>query len=377
MKDRKVAIVHDWLNTKFGGAENVLVELAQLFPDAPIYTLLYNPEVCGAAIDRQRIRPSLLQRAPHWLRQRPRYLLPLIPMAIEQFDLSDYDVVISSSSAWAKGVITRPETLHICYCHTPMRFVWDYWPAYLDEQRVGPIRRIVIRLLTSRLRLWDYYSAARVDHWVANSHTVAARIRKYYHQAVDAVIYPGADTAQFHPAAHSTKTDNANAYYLTLCSLTPYKKVDLAIAACNRLGQRLIVAGDGADRARLERLAGPTIEFAGRVDGSRRADLLAGATALVLPNEEDFGITPIEAMASGTPVIAYNRGGFTETVVDGKTGVLFEPQSVEALTTALKNFKREHYRTADLTAQAAQFTTGEFRRRFMAYVEKVCRERFR
>ena len=364
----RVAIVHDWLNTKFGGAENVAAELAALFPDAPVYTLLYDRELVGARIHPGRVRPSFLQKLPRWLQQRSRYLLPLIPVAIEQFDLSRYDVVISSSSAFAKGVITRPETLHICYCHTPMRFVWDYWPGYIEEQHVGPLRRGSIHLLTSRLRLWDYYSAARVDKWVANSHTTAQRIKKYYHQEADAVIYPGADTSQFAPA---TKPGN---YFVTLSSLTPYKKVDVAIAACNRLEQRLIVVGDGADRQRLERLAGPTIEFAGRVSDAERAHLLGGAQALLFANEEDFGIAPIEAMASGTPVIAYDKGGLTETVVPGKTGVLFQPQTVEALMAAIQRFKRSDFTAADLTHQAAQFTTAAFGKHIKAYVEKAYRE---
>ncbi|HUC86697.1 MAG TPA: glycosyltransferase, partial [Candidatus Saccharimonadales bacterium] len=305
----KVAIVHDWLNTKFGGAENVLVELAELFPEAPIYTILYDPATAGAAIAPGRIHPSRLQHLPAFLRQRPRYLLPFIPRSIERFDLSGYDVVISSSSAWVKGVITGPQTLNICYCYSPMRFAWDYWPRYVQEQQVGPLRRAAIHVLTSRLRVWDYFSAARVDRWVAISHHVASRIHKYYRQPMKAisVIYPGADIAAFKPQP-TEKED----YFLVLSSLAPYKKIDLAIAACNRLGKRLIVAGDGADRGRLERLAGDTIEFTGRVSDSRRAELLARATAFIFPGEEDFGIAPVEAMASGTPVIAYNRGGLTE-----------------------------------------------------------------
>ena len=364
----KVALVHDWLNTKFGGGENVLVELAAMFPDAPIYTLLYDREVCGDAIDPERVRPSVLQRSPKFLQRRPRYLLPLIPMAIEQFDLSEYDLVISTSSAWAKGVITQPETLHVCYCFAPMRFVWDYWPAYVEEQRVGWLRRAAIYVLTSRLRLWDYYSAARVDRWVPISHCVAKRIQKYYRQPTAPVIYPGADLAAFAPSA--THSD----YFVTLASLTPYKKIDLAIAACNRLGKRLVVIGDGTDRARLQKLAGPTIEFAGRVDSTRRAQLVAQAQALIFPNEEDFGIAPIEAMASGTPVIGYGRGGLTETVVPGTTGVLFEEPTVESLAVAITAFRREDYATADLTAQATKFSNQVFRQKFQDYIEKADHE---
>lgn len=367
----KVAIVHDWLNTKFGGAEQVLIELAAMYPEAPIYTLLYNSETFGGAIDPTRVRTSRLQRLPKFLHARSRYLLPLIPVAIEQFDLTGYDVVISSSAAWAKGVITRPETLHICYCHTPMRFVWDYWPRYLDEQHVGPLRQAAIHRMTSRLRMWDYYSAERVDRWVANSQTTARRIRKYYRQEVGAVIYPGADTGGFTPAA---KPAEAGRYFLTLGSLTPYKKIDLAIAACNRTGLNLVVAGDGPDRARLERLAGPTIRFAGRVEDPERNGLLAAADALIFPNEEDFGIVPIEAMASGTPVIAYGAGGLTETVVPGETGVFFAEQTVDCLAKALHDFNPAHFSSVALQRRAAKFSTQQFRQQFGAYVEQAYKE---
>jgi len=364
----KVALVHDWLNTKFGGAEHVLVELARLFPEAPIYTLLYNPEVCGHALEPARIRPSVLQRAPGWLQRRPRYLLPLIPMAVEQFDLGGYDLVISSSSAWSKGVITRPETLHVCYCYSPMRFVWDYWPAYLDEQRVGPLRRGGIRLLTSRLRLWDYYSAARVDRWVAISHTVANRIHKYYHQEAR-VIYPGAELDRFQPSDRpKTAATNPEPYFITLSNLTPYKRIDLAIAACNQLGRRLVVIGEGSDRRRLERLAGPTIEFAGR------SRLLAGAEAMIFPNEEDFGIAPVEAMASGTPVIAYGAGGVSETVIAGSTGMFFNQPTVGSLVEALDRFRASDYRTTDLTARSRQFSAERFRHQLQAFIEKAYHE---
>jgi glycosyltransferase involved in cell wall biosynthesis len=363
----KVALVHDWLNTKFGGAEKVLTELAGMYPEAPIYTLLYNQQD-NPAIAADRVRTSSLQRWPAWLQRRSRYLLPLIPQAIEQFDFSEYDVVISSSTAFAKGIITKPETLHICYCHTPMRFVWDYWPAYVAEQQVGPVRRAAIHRLTSRLRLWDYYSAARVDRWVANSETTATRIRKYYHQEPDTVIYPGADLGQFSPArSHGD-------YFVTLCVLAPYKKIDLAIAACNQTGQQLVVIGDGADRARLEALAGPTIRFAGRVSDAERRQLLADAQALIFPNEEDFGIVPVEAMASGTPVIAYGRGGLTETVVPDVTGLFFDEQTPAALAAVLQDFRRERFSTTDLTQRAADFSTEVFRKRFRAYVEKAYRE---
>jgi glycosyltransferase involved in cell wall biosynthesis len=366
----KVAIVCDWLNVKAGGGEAMVFELTKLYPEAPIYTLLHNPETTAGRLDPDRVRTSWLQRLPRWLQRRPRYLLPLIPSAIEQFDLSGYDVVISASSGWSKGVITRPETLHICYCYSPMRFVWDYWPRYINEQRVGRFRRAAIHVLTSRLRLWDYYSAARVGRWVAISQTVADRLSKYYHQSNVDIVYPGAELSQFQPLAPNAKQD----YLLALASLTPYKRIDLAIEACNKLGRRLIVAGDGADRARLEQIAGPTIEFVGRVSDERKAKLMAEAQALLFPNEEDFGIVPIEAMASGTPVIAYNKGGATETVVDGKTGWLFDEPTADSLATAIKAAHPAKLHLKDLTNQAERFGLDRWRRDFPKFVTKAATE---
>ena len=364
----KVALVHDWLNTKLGGGESVLIELAAIYPDAPIYTLLYNQAIIGDAIEPSRVRPSMLQRLPGFIRKHPRYLLPLLPTAIEQFDFSAYDVIISSSSAFAKGIITRPETLHICYCHSPMRFVWDYWPRYLAELKVGPLRQAAIRRSTSRIRLWDFYSAARVDKWIANSETTANRIRKYYRTEPDAVIFPGANLATLKP---SPKTSN---YMVTLSSLTPYKKIDLAIAACNQTSTKLIVIGDGPDRSRLEHLAGPTIQFVGRVNDDERNRLLAEASALIFPNEEDFGIAPIEAMACGTPVIAYAKGGLTETLKEGESGVFFNEPTPESLANALRSFKPSDFSTDVLVRQAKHFNRTAFREAMQRFVEKSYRE---
>jgi glycosyltransferase involved in cell wall biosynthesis len=362
----KVAIVHDWLNTKFGGAENLVVELAKLYPEAPIFTLLYDHEVVGDRIAPERIRSSRLQNYPGWLKRRSRYLLPFIPKAIEAFDLNDYDVVISSSGAFTKNIVTIPSTLHICYCNSPMRFVWDYWPRYVKEQGVGPLRKLAIYVLTSRLRLWDYYGAANVDRWIANSHNVAKRIKKYYRVDVDKVIYPGAEVSDFTPVAKHLKQD----YFVTLSSLTPYKKVDMAIAACNRLGKRLIVIGDGPDRARLEKIAGPSVKFAGRLKRSDMAKIVAEAQALIFPNEEDFGIAPVEAMAAGTPVIAYNRGGLTETVLPIKTGIFFDSPTVDALAQVIQRFDEYTFNPNDLVSQANKFDMDKFRHQITTFVEE-------
>ncbi len=362
----KVALVHDWLNTKVGGGELVLVELAALFPDADIYTLLFNEQNYADKIDPSRVHASFLQNFPSFLRNRSRYFLPLAPKAIESFDFTGYDVVISSSSAFARGIKVPKGVIHICYCFSPMRFVWDYWPRYLDEQNVGWLTRQAITAMVGRLRKWDLSTVPRVTKWVAISELVQARIKKYYGQD-SIIIYPPARLGDL--KVQSEKSD----YYVTLASLTPYKRIDLAIEACNLLQRPLKVMGDGADAARLKAMAGPTITFEGRVSDERKAELLANAKALLFPNEEDFGIAPIEAMASGTPVIAYNKGGLKETVIDGKTGIFFDSQTPQALAAAIEHLDSisDSFKTDDLTAQAAKFSAETWRKEFKEMVEQT------
>lgn len=359
----KVALVHDWLNSRVGGSEKVLIELSKLYPEAPIYTLLFRPEYYEGLIEPSRVRTSRLNRLPNFLTARPRYLLGQIPAAIESFDLSGYDVVISSSNAFSKGVITRPETLHVSYCYSPMRFAWDYWPRYLDEQNIGPLRRFAATKVMSRVRLWDYYSSKRVDHWIAISQTVADRIQKYYGAEAE-VIYPPVATTEFTPT--KAKDD----YYLTLATLTPYKKLDQAIAAANKTNRRLVVIGDGFDRRRLESLAGPTVSFVGRVTSAEKARLLSGARGLIHPGEEDFGIAPVEAMASGTPVVALGRGGITETITK-ETGVLYNQPTPEALIEALDRLEQKHWDTEALVRQAAKFDQKIFDKTFTTHIAKL------
>ena len=359
----KVALVHDWLNTRVGGSEKVLIELANLSPDAPIYTLLHRPQFYRGQIDPKRVRTSWLQHLPRFLTDRPRYLLPLIPTAIEQFDFSDYDIVISSSNAFSKGIITNPHTLHICYCHTPMRFAWDYWPRYLDDQNVGRIKRFWASRMISRLRLWDYYSAQRVDAWVANSQHVAGRINKFY--GADAqVINPPVQTDLF------TSSSQHSDYYITLGTLTPYKKVDAAIAACNQLKRKLIVIGEGFERAKLEAMAGPTISFVGRVSDNEKAKLLSGAKGLLVPQEEDFGIAMVEALASGTPVIAYGVGGASEIVSNGM-GALYDDDSVDGLVAAIKKAESQKFDPAKLHQHSLTFSQQNFAKNITTTVETL------
>jgi len=362
----KLALAHDWLDRPIGGAERVLLEMASLYGQAPVHTLLHDAGHYGDRLDSARVRTSWLQSLPAVARRHPRYLLPLIPTAVEQFDLSAFDVVLSSSSAFMKNLVTTPHTLHVCYCHSPMRFVWDYWPAYLDEQRVGPLRRAAIRVLASRLRVWDVAGATRVDVWLANSQTTARRLRKYY-GVTARVLYPGIDAGAFHPLAPGLKSDE----YLCLATLTPYKKLDLAITAFNTSRRRLVIAGEGPDRARLERLAGPTVRFTGHLGDAARADLLAHSRALVFPSEEDFGIAPLEAMASGTPVVAFGRGGLRESVVAGRTGVFFTEQTPEALNAAVGELEGMELSCEALVARARQFDITAFRRDLATLVDRA------
>ncbi|HET9051336.1 MAG TPA: glycosyltransferase [Candidatus Dormibacteraeota bacterium] len=364
----RLAIAHDWLDRPVGGAERVALEMAAMWPDAPVYTLLWDRALYGAAIDPGRVRTSWLQSLPEALRRRPRYLLPLIPTAVEQWDLSAYDAVLTSSCAFVKNIVTTPRTLHVCYCHSPMRFVWDYWPRYLDEQRVGPLRGAAVRVLASGMRVWDHSGASRVDVWLANSATTARRLRKYY--GVDSrVLHPGVDVASLRPTDPRAKSDE----WLCLATLTPYKRIDVAIAAFNATRRRLVVAGDGPERGRLESLAGPTIRFTGHVGDAERAALLSSARGLVFPSEEDFGIAPVEAMGSGTPVVALAAGGLRETVVDGVTGVFFAEQTPAALNTAVERLEglRGGLVLDDLVDRAAQFSVERFRRELRGAVEQA------
>lgn len=359
----KVALAHDWLGTKRGGAEQVLSVLAAMFPEAPIYTLIYDEGLFGAEFPRQRVVTSSLQSKPGWLKSRSRYLLPFIPTAVEGLDFRGYDLVISSSGAWMKNIITPTQTRHLCYCHSPMRFVWDYWPAYLQEQRKGPLTSFAIRALTSYLRLWDAEGASRVDRYLANSETTRARIEKFY-GADSRVVYPPVNLSDLRP--QKQKGD----FLLSVGSLTPYKKFDLAIEAAGRMKRRLVIAGDGPDRARLEAPAGSTVEFIGYAPREKLALLYATAQALIHPQVEDFGITVVEALASGTPVVAYRGGGATETLTE-ETGIFFDEQTPESLTVALKKLEKQEFDPKVLRARSSRFDRASFEAAIREEVEQL------
>lgn len=350
----RVAITHDWL-VSFGGAERVLAELLRVFPGAPIYTTVYRPAALPEAVRAWDVRPSFLQRVPGATRFH-RALLPLVPLAVEEYDLSAYDLVVATSSAFAKGVITPPGTRVVCYCHTPPRYLWDQY----HEQTRGMRGKALASVAAHWLRVWDRAAADRVDDFVANSATTEARIRRYYRRD-STVVYPPVDTTRLTPSGRP-----AEDFLLVVSRLVPYKRVDLAVRAAARVRRRLVVVGDGPERARLERLArdcGARAEFLGWRDDGEVADLYARARAFVFPGYDDFGIAPVEAQASGRPVVAFARGGATETVRQGETGVLFDAQEVEPLAAALADAWDTPFDPAACRANALRFDAAVFRAR--------------
>jgi glycosyltransferase involved in cell wall biosynthesis len=347
----RVAISHEWLTIP-GGSEKVVLQLLELFPDADIYTSVYNPEPWPPAIRPDRVHPSFLNRLPGATRFYPR-LLPLMNTAFESFDLDGYDLVISSNHACAKNVITAPGTLHVCYCHTPMRYAWD--PGFFAGEQLGRAERAVLPFLLSRLRRQDLIASARPDVYVANSRHVAARIQKYYRRDSH-VIHPPVDVEPF---LSSARRDDG--YYLFLGRLVPYKRADLAVAACARLDRPLKVVGGGRGEGGLLEEAGTRTEFLGQVDDNALVSLLAGARALLFPGEEDFGIVPVEALAAGVPVIAYGRGGARDSVEDGVTGVLYDDPDVRGLCGAIERFETISFDESELRRRAASFAPERFR----------------
>jgi len=346
------------------GSERVLVHLYALFPEAPIYTSVYAPAQMPPVFRQMDIRPSFLQRWPGAKRHWRRYLL-LMPLAFESFDLSGYEVVISNSHACAKGVLTRPETCHICYCYTPMRYVWDFYPTYLRSEEIGKAVRQVLPLVLHYLRLWDYCAAQRPDVLVAISRHVQRRIKKHYRREAR-VIYPPVEVSSFWPAEPVERED----YFLVVSRFVGYKRVDLALEAFNRLRLPLRVVGYGPEERQLRRLAGETVEFLGWQPDETVRDLYRRARALIFPGEEDFGLTPVEAMAAGTPVIAYARGGACETVVEGVTGLFFREQTPEALMEAVERFSQCEFDPSTLHRHALKFDRTVFQEAMQQLVQQ-------
>ena len=354
----KVAIVHYWLVGMRGG-EKVLECLCELYPEADIFSLVVDRDKLSPILLRHKITTSFLQKigGRHFYQK----MLPLMPQALESFDLSGYDLILSSEAGPAKGIIPPPDAVHICYCHSPMRYIWDLYPQYY--QKSGWLARLAMRLTSSWLRAWDVTTAARVDHFIANSAFVARRIEKFYRREA-AVIHPPVDVSRFAPA------EAPDDYYLCAGQITPYKRIDIAIEACTRMNKRLIIIGSGASHE-MKRLAGPTITFLDKVDDEAMARYFRNCRALLFPGVEDFGIVPLEVMASGRPVLAYRRGGAVETVVENLTGMFFNEQTAESLIDVIHRFEAEFetFDPATIHRHAQGWRRDIFKTRLHAYIE--------
>jgi glycosyltransferase involved in cell wall biosynthesis len=363
----KIAITHDHL-FQFGGAERTLVALTQAFPQADVYTLVQDPAIRN--LGGLKAKTTFLQRLPGSLRHFKWYL-PLMPLAWESLDMSAYDVVISSASAFAKGIVPGSNATHICYCHTPTRYLWSDTHSYVDELPTSRVVKLVLPFILKSLREWDYLAAQRVDQFLANSKFVGQRISRYYGRDSQ-VVYPPVDVTSIHPA---TRTPESGAYYVVVSRLRPYKRVDAVVRAFNQLGLPLVIVGDGEQRHELQVLAKHNIRFMGEVDDAERNRILAGAAAFIHPQVEDFGITAVEAMAAGRPVLALNQGGALETVAPEISGDFFDEQSWEALAHAVLKFRPNDYDPIAIRQHAEQFSTERFIREMMEYVAKVVKEK--
>ncbi len=356
----RVAFVHDWLDTYRGG-ERVLETMLELFPDAPIYTLFYEPKGMPKAITARSVftPPGIA-----WLRPVRKLLLPILPALMESFDLRPFDLIISTSSAVAKGAIPGPQARHLCYMHSPMRYIWDQNEEYFRTMRKIPLINIAFQIMAAKMRQWDVASLPRVDMFVANSHFVRQRIKRFY--GVEArVIHPPVHTSRF------TATSAKENFYLVAGAFVPYKRFDLAIEACEMVGKRLVVAGSGPELKRLKENAGKKIEFVINPSNEEMASLMARAKGLLFPGVEDFGLIPIEAMASGTPVIALKKGGALDYISPGVTGLFFEEPTADSLAEAISRFEDLQFKVDDLTGAAQKFDKQVFLKHFVEVLQQV------
>lgn len=360
---RRVAIVHDWL-TGMRGGEKALEAIRALVPEADLLTLLHVRGTVSAALEAARPRRSFVQFLPSVARHYRRYI-PLFPMAVEQFDLDDYDLVISTSHCAVKSVVPTGRARHLCYCFTPMRYAWDQFGAYFGPDRVGRLRSRLYGLLFRRLARWDSSTAGRVSRYVAISQHVAARIRRYYNREA-AVVYPPVDTRFFSPNGTAP-----GSYFLMVSALVPYKRVDLAIEACRLAGVPLHIIGDGPERERLESLGGHEVRFLGSCADEEVRNQMRGAQGLLLPGEEDFGIAPVEALACGRPVVGLARGGATETVEHTATGILVEELSADAFAEGISEVMCRSFDPAYLHQQSLRFSYDQFHHDMRARIEET------
>ncbi|WP_158989234.1 glycosyltransferase family 4 protein [Mucilaginibacter sp. L196] len=362
----KIALIHDWL-TVIGGAEKVFKEIASLYPDADIYTLVAREETIKSLnLSRHKVTTSFIQNLP-FSEKRYRSYLPLFSLAIEQFDLSGYDLVISSSHAVAKGVLTNSNQIHICYCHTPVRYAWDLYHQYLNEAGLNKgIKGFIVKYFLHRLRQWDIISTNRVDYFIANSQYISNRIKKIYGRE-SKVIYPNVAVEDFIP------TEIKKDYYVTCSRFVPYKKIDLIVSAFAKMpDKKLYIIGDGPDLKKISKLAKSNTVILGYLPFNELKQYLAEAKAFVFAAEEDFGILPVEAQACGTPVIAYKKGGALESILENKTGVFFNKQSAESIISAINTFERTNtlFDYNEIAEHASCFSTDRFKNEFSAFVDE-------
>lgn len=348
----KTALVHDWLNGMRGG-EKVLEQMCLMYPEARIHTLIYEPDRVAESIRRMPVESSFIQRLP-MAHDKYRWYLPLFPSAVRRFDLAGFDLVLSSSHCVALGARADRGAVHVCYCHTPMRYAYEGFDDYFPIERFNPVIRGILRLNMARLRRWDRHASRRVDAFVANSLCVAERIRRHYGRDAR-VVHPPVDTDFYSPAGVK------EGFLLVVSALVPYKRLDIAVEAATKAGEKLVVIGDGPEKKRLQEIAGPSVSFLGWVDQETVRDHYRRARAFLFPGEEDFGITPLEAAACGTPVVAYARGGALETVVEGITGVFFREQSADSLVAALKRVNETRWEQGAMRKRALQFSPEKFR----------------
>jgi len=357
----KIALVHDYL-VQYGGAERVLEAFTEIFPKAPIYTMVYDRKLMGKAFSDKKISTSFLQKIP--LVGSHHRLFPLLmPMAIEQFDLSKYDVVLSDSNSYAKGAITMPHTLHITYCHTPMRYAWDDCHKYLREFKYSDLTKKFVPFAMNYIRMWDRISADRPDRYIANSKFVASRIKKYYNKNA-LVINPPVSAEKFYISK------NTEDYYLMTGRALPYKRFDIVVKAFNELKLPLKIIGKGPEMNKLKKYANSNIEFLGYLNDEETSNYYSKCKAFIFPPEEDFGITPLEAMASGRPVIAFRGGGALETVVENKTGLFFNEQTPQSIINIIKDFDSHKFNPEEIRNHALEFDRELFKKKIKKFVEE-------
>lgn len=359
----RIALVHDWLN-QIGGAEDVLETLVEMYPGAPIYTSMYAPDMMPPGYRAWDIRVTWMNRLPGVHRHHQVYL-PLYPLAFQGLSLAGYKVILSNKSGFCHGVRVPPGAVHICYCLTPTRYVWNL-RDYIEREQLPAAAHTILPPVVALLRKWDYAAAQRVHHWLAISTDVQARIRRYYGRE-SIVIPPPVDTTRFQPAAQHED------YFLVLSRLIPYKRIDLAVQAFNELGLPLVIAGDGRDRPRLQAMAKSNITFLGRVDDQRAAELMARCRAFIFPGLEDFGIAPVQAQAAGRPVIAFAGGGALDTVQEGVTGLFFHEPTPQSLAAVIRRFDDKLFDPATIREFALRFDTQIFRRKLGEFVEAMTR----